>query len=138
MKKLKVDLFFKVLGAFFLAFVLLLSGIYFLCKHFLLSLPLDTSYKVNELLNEYHLLWLEILVFVCILLLGVYLFVKKIHKDFNEDTQALHVYVHELSQSKNYEAPIKAQHYLEYLEIAVALKNITKRLVQKEKKEAKK
>ncbi len=59
------------------------------------------------------------------------------HK-IGKDMRALKNYTEEISESKEYKSSIKIEYYFEFLESAIYLKNIAKRLSQKEKKTLKK
>jgi len=55
-----------------------------------------------------------------------------------KDMKALKNYTASISEAKEYKSSIKIEYYFEFLESAIYLKNIAKRLSQKEKKISKK
>jgi hypothetical membrane protein len=63
---------------------------------------------------------------------------KGISQKIKEDIDSLKEYTFQMSESKNYKAKIEIKNSLEFLEISIYLKNIAKRLSQKEKKTSKK
>lgn len=138
MKKLQNDIFFKIILLFIGVFILLFLISYALSKYFILSLALGDTQVVTEVLEDFNLVWFNISLVFFALLLGVYFILKYINKRVSQDIESLSSYIYEISENKNYEKTLKIQHYFEFLQIAVGLKNITKRLVQKDKKSSKK
>ena len=63
--------------------------------------------------------------------------IHKLHKRLNEDIEALSEYLKKID-AKEYDAEVKIKNYLEFLEFSLLLKNLLKRLYQKEKKTSKK
>ena len=97
---------------------------------FRLAIPLDTVMK------EFYDLWLKLAVvfsfFVIIGLLIAYKISKKIRNDINEITN----YLLEISE-KNYKAIVKPEYFSEFLFIAVTLKNLAKKLNNRDKQKRK-
>jgi len=138
MKKIKQDTFIKImmifLGVFFIIFVMS----YVLLKDFLFETLTQTSLNPQLIISQYNGVWIEIFVLFVLLSIAVFYLLKKLNTKLEEDINAIDTYVKEISEHKNYDAVLKIKHYLEFLEIAVVFKNITKRLNQKEKKSSKK
>ncbi|MDF1882661.1 hypothetical protein JHD49_01760 [Sulfurimonas sp. SAG-AH-194-C21] len=138
MKKLKNDIFLRIILMFIGVFIVLFIISYALSKHFILSLPLEDPQVAKLTLEGFNLVWLKISLVFFSLMIGAYFILKHLKKRIYEDLDALSEYMYEVSENKNYEKTLKIQHYLEFLQIAVGLKNLTKRLVQKDKKSTKK
>jgi hypothetical protein len=64
---------------------------------------------------------------------GVMIAFGYLHLKLKQDTDALRVYLQKLEQ-KNYKDPLKVHNYMEFLEIALLLKNLVKRLYYKKSK----
>jgi len=83
----------------------------------------------------------RIWIILAVLWLGVFgvivVMLNTLHKKLDEDIAALSYYLRKLD-SKKYDAEIKIKNYLEFLEIVLLLKNLVKRLHNKEKKSSKK
>ena len=73
-----------------------------------------------------------------VLLTIVYFILKKILNRVQEDIDEVTLYLKEISENKNYEAVVQIKYYLEFLQMSLLLKNIVKRLKQKDKKTSKK
>ncbi len=113
------------------AFSVLALSAYLLIKNFLLK-----HIQINELntfLYEYHIIWFEL--FILFLIFGVlmYFLLHAIGKKIEEDISSLNKYLDEIN-NKNYDAIIKIENYMEFLHSSLLLKNIVKRLKNKEKK----
>jgi len=95
---------------------------------------------VYALLYEYDIS-LNIWIMLACLWLSVFgvivVMLNTLHKKLDEDIAALSYYLRKLD-SKKYDAEIKIKNYLEFLEIVLLLKNLVKRLHNKEKKSSKK
>lgn len=138
MKKLKNDIFFKTILIFIGVFFLLFLISYGLSKHFILSLTLSEPHLIEEILEAFNLVWLKISLVFFVLMILTYFILKHLRNRVYEDLDAVSEYIYEISENKNYEKTLKIKYYLEFLQIAVGLKNMTKRLVQKDKKSSKK
>jgi ABC-type multidrug transport system fused ATPase/permease subunit len=73
-----------------------------------------------------------------ILILFIYWVSLYLSRRIERDMLALKEYTKKISESKEYQASIKIENYFEFLESSIYLKNIAKRLSQKEKKTSKK
>lgn len=138
MKKLKNDIFFKTILIFIGVFFLLFLISYGLSKHFILSLTLSEPHLIEEILEAFNLVWLKISLVFFVLMILTYFILKHLRDRVYEDLDAVSEYIYEISENKNYEKTLKIKYYLEFLQIAVGLKNMTKRLAQKDKKSSKK
>lgn len=91
------------------------------------------SLAAKEIIVEFNLVCMEIGVVAFLLFIGVIYASKKISDKVSSDILGLKSYLRDIN-AKEYESVIKIEHYVEFLEISVLLKNIVKRLKQKEKK----
>jgi len=138
MKKVRNDIFVKTMLIIVAAFLLLFIVAYSLSKYFILSLPLNNPELISQAIVDFNFVWLKIF-FVFVFLLFVSAFILTyVQKKVYADLESIIKYIHEISENKNYEHTFKIQHYLEFLQIAIGLKNIAKRLSQKDKKSSKK
>lgn len=101
-------------------FILLFGGIYLL---------LEDAISAN--LTWYILGGL----FVCAFFIIVYM-INNIHKKLNEDISSITNYLKKID-AKEYDANIKITNYLNFLQISLLLKNLVKRLNNKDKKQTK-
>lgn len=138
MKKLKHDIFLKTILIFLIAFILLFLISYAISKHFILSLVLSEPHMIEQTIEAFNLVWLKISLVFFVLMLITYFILKSLRNKVYEDLDSLSEYLYEISENKNYEKSVKIKHYIEFLQIAVGLKNIIKRLAQKDKKTGKK
>jgi len=128
MLRVKKDIFstfvFTFLGSFFLLYIVA----YLLMKRFLLELG-----NSSAVIDEFTILWLEIgVVFVVVSLVSFY-FILRLQKRIVQDTMQIQNYL-EAIDAKNYDAVLKVNNYTEYLHIAVLLKNLVKRVKNRDKK----
>jgi len=122
--KIQKQLLRRIAAIYIAIFALFFLFIFFVLKLFL---PLESLiYVLGSILVIF-----VILSFVFFLFLQHYL--KNIEKDINAITQ----YTHDINE-KEYTSEVKIMHYVEFLHLSVLLKNIAKRLYQKDKKAAKK
>ena len=131
MKNLKKEMFLKTLVALTLSFFFIFTLFYLLIK----NLIFETAAKANandvEVIREFNLLWLEMGgLFLLLFALTAYV-LNSIGGKIREDVNEVANYLEEISSKKNYDAIIKIQHYVEFLKIALILKNVVKRLNQK-------
>jgi len=138
MKKIKQDIFTKIMMIFVGVFFVLFIVSYALFKHFFLTTLSENSLNTELIISQYNGIWIEIFVVFLVLFILVLYLLRKLKAKLEEDISSIDTYVKEISEHKNYDAVIKIKHYLEFLEIAVVFKNIAKRLKQKEKKSSKK
>jgi hypothetical protein len=85
----------------------------------------DCSLNVSDWL---FLVALWIFVYILIILM-----LNNLHKKLDEDIATLSDYLKKID-AKEYDAKLKIKNYLEFLEIALLLKNLIKRLYNRDKK----
>ena len=138
MRKLEKDIYKKLLIIFTILWTLMLITIYISLKYFLFE-NLETAFEnQNVLFSMYETIWMKLILFSFVLM-GIFIYV--LHKTRNkiyEELHALNEYLISISQKKDYYTVFKAQKYVEFLQVALHLKNIVKRLEQKQKKVKKK
>ena len=117
MKEIKKEIFMKIILLFFLSLILVFLTVVFL---------------FIDCISGLIVLKLAIALFV--ILLSFVFFLRKIEKKFYEDIESIHTYLYEISKNKNYGAIIKIQHYIEFLQVSLLLKDVVKRLYKKDKK----
>ncbi|HFB53125.1 MAG TPA: hypothetical protein ENJ67_00200 [Sulfurimonas autotrophica] len=124
MLKLQKQLFRRIAAIYIAIFALFFLFTFFVLKLFL---PLESLiYVLGSILVIFVILSLVFFLFL-------QLYLKNIEKDINAITQ----YTHDINE-KEYTSEVKIMHYVEFLHLSVLLKNIAKRLYQKDKKAAKK
>lgn len=69
--------------------------------------------------------------------LSIYLYAKVLN-NVNSDLEQIKNYIHDISEHKDYSSTVNIKNFTEFLQISLVLKNIVKRLNQKEKKTSKK
>lgn len=106
------------------------AGSYLLVKTLLIKNGVDDK----ELNTLYIILGIFILIFMT---LSIYIYNRTLNK-INNDVKQIINYLYEVSENKNYDTNLKIDHYTDFLQISLLLKNISKRLNQKEKKSSKK
>jgi len=128
MLRLKKDIFstfvFTFLGSFFLLYIVA----YLLMKGFLLELG-----NSSAVIDDFTILWLEIGVVFVVVSLVSFFFVQRLQKRITQDTTQIQNYL-EAIDAKNYDAVLKVDNYIESLHIAVLLKNLVKRVKNRDKK----
>lgn len=135
MKRLKDELYVKVVVLFLLCFFIFFLLSYTLMHSFLLHLDLIENEKVLE---EFYFVWGEIALFGTLLCASFFYIYRKIMQKLFMEQKAFKEFLYELSANKNYGVHYKAKYYKEYLEMGLLLKNIVKRLHRKGKKTLKK
>lgn len=94
------------------------------------------SVSLTTVMQEFYQLWIRLAgVFTLFILIGLiiaYRISKKIHHDIDQITN----YLREISE-KNYRAIIKPEHFSEFLYVAVTLKNLAKKLNNRDKQKRK-
>lgn len=127
MLRLKKDIFLTFIITFMGSFLLLYIVAYILIKRFFLE------HANSAIMDDFNMLWLEIgLVFVVVFMVS-YLFIKRLQNRITQDTAKIQNYL-EAIDVKNYDAVLKVNYYTEYLHIAVLLKNLVKRVKNRDKK----
>lgn len=105
-------------------------GSYFLVKSIFINNSLDTGE-----LNFIYMILGIFLIFITAL--SIYLYTKVL-TDIDSDLEQIKNYIHNISEHKDYSSTINIKNFTEFLQISLVLKNIVKRLNQKEKKTSKK
>lgn len=126
--------FTKVLRVFIGIIVLVFLVSFFTFEHFTQNLIATSNLNQSEVMSDFYALWLSIALLCLALIYVLYRLVLKIKNSLNEDLLSLNTYLHNISANKDYEASLQIEHYLEFLQISVTLKNIIKRLHTKDKK----
>ena len=94
------------------------------------------SMSLETVMEEFYTLWFRLAavfsIFILISLVMAYKLSKKIRHDITQITE----YLKEISE-KNYKAIIKPEHFSEFLYIAVTLKNLAKKLNNRDKQKRK-
>jgi len=122
---LKINQTFTKLFIFiFIAFFVLFISSYFSIKLFLIQ---------PENVEKYNYIWMILGTLFVFILLLLYFFVQSMSYKLSQDVEELHEYLEEVSD-KNYEAVIKIRYFQEFLEMSLRLKNIIKRLKNKNTK----
>jgi len=129
MLKLKKDILLTFLGTFVGSFFVLYLVAYVLLKRFFIE-NVD-----SVLMGKFNVLWLDIGVVFIIVFAISYFFIKRLQKRISQDTSKIQNYL-EAIDTKNYDAVLKIDYYTEYLHIAVLLKNLVKRVKNRDKKRA--
>ena len=83
--------------------------------------------------QEFFELWIELEIILLILFTLLFLVLKNINNKVSAEIQDMQDYLREIS-NKNYSAVLKINNIYEFLEISLILKNIVKRLHNKDKK----
>ncbi len=107
----------------FLFFTIILF-IFLIIIYFLLTPSLDS-------LEEYNQTWIKISAIYLAILPFIYFIINTMKIKLLQDLKELQNYLNELSD-KNYKAVVKIKYFREFLEMALRLKNIVKRLHNKE------
>lgn len=129
MLKLKKDIFLTFLFTCAGSLAAVYCIAYILLKNFLLD-------NGNVMLVEkFNRVWLDIgFIAIAVFLISCFS-IYRLQKRISQDTTALQNYLEEID-AKNYDAIIKIKYYTEYLHIAVLLKNLVKRVKNRDKKSA--
>ncbi len=124
MLKLHKELLKKLLLIYVVNFSLFLPFTFVVLKLFL---PLETTLYIGAV----------IVVMFVVLSLLFFLFLRFYLKNIETDLDAITKYIQDINE-KEYASEVKIMHYVEFLHLSVLMKNIAKRLYQKDKKAAKK
>lgn len=84
-------------------------------------------------LELYNQVWMILGILFTSILLLIYYSIKSMNNKLLQDVKELNEYLEEVS-NKNYEAVVKIRHFSEFLEMSMRLKNIIKRLNNKDTK----
>ena len=115
----------QVFTKLFLLFVTTFS-IFFITTYFLLKPQI-------ELLDAYNQTWIKLAIASVVVQVLIYFFIKSVSYKLTQDTEEFQNYLDEVS-NKNYHAVIKIKYFHEFLEMSLRLKNIIKRLKNKDTK----
>jgi len=97
---------------------------------------LRLSITLEAIMQEFYALWYRLAIVFSVFLLVGLLLVYKLSKKIRYDIQEITSYLHEVSE-KNYRAVIKPQYFSEFLYIALILKNLAKKLNNRDKQKRK-
>ena len=86
-----------------------------------------------ELLEAYNQVWIKLSIAFMFILAFIYFAIKNISYKLSQDVEEFQSYLEELS-NKNYRAVVKIKYFREFLEMSLRLKNIVKRLNNKDTK----
>lgn len=94
------------------------------------------SVTLKAVMEEFYSLWIRLAtVFSIFLMIGLFV-VYKLSKKIRHDIQEITSYLREVSE-KNYKAIIKPQYFSEFLYIALVLKNLAKKLNNRDRQKRK-
>lgn len=116
--------FTKLFSLIAITFTLFFIASYFSIRLFVIQ---------AEDLEIYNQIWLVLGVLLVFTLALLLFSIKSISYKFSQDVKELHDYLQEISD-KNYDAVIKIRFIHEFLEMSLRLKNIIKRLNNKDSK----
>jgi len=122
--KLHKQLFKKLSLIYATSFSLFLIFTFVVLKLFL---PLETALYVGAM----------ILVMFVVFSLLFFLFLRFYLQNIETDLDAITKYIQDINE-KEYASEVKIVHYVEFLHLSVLMKNIAKRLYQRDKKSSKK
>lgn len=92
--------------------------------------------NLEQVMNDFYALWSRLIfVFLFIVLLGFYVS-KKMSERIVYDIRQIMCYLDEIS-NKNYNAIIKTKYFYEFLQISLMLKNLVKKLSNRDKQKRK-
>ncbi len=134
MKKIYSDILLSVMLSFSLSFILFIVIAYFRLETLFLLLSNTQTSSQALLLEAYNAVWLELVALFLMLFFIVFYVTSRLSKRIREEMENLNEYLHRISQKKDYAAPFHVKHYLEFLTISIHLKNVIKRLYNREKK----
>lgn len=135
LSKLKSTLFLKFIIIVTLLFFTLFLVSYALFNNFIIEhISIE---KLDLVMDDFYTIWLEIgISFFILLTIALYVFSRTIKK-ITTDISSLTLYLEKIS-NKQYDSIIKIENYIEFLQLSMHLKNLVKRLQQKDKKQKKK
>jgi len=108
---------------------------YVLMKNFLLSyiVSMKGITLTKDIMSEFNFVCMEIAGVSFVFFFIVFYISKKTIDRVNSDVKDIKEYLEDIN-AKDYKSVIKIKHYVEFLEISLLLKNIVKRLKQKDSK----
>lgn len=92
--------------------------------------------NLNTLEKEFYGIYVKIILIYAVFMLIAFILTNKISKKVNYDIDQLAFYLNEIS-NKNYKAIVKTKYFNEFLHISLLLKNLVKKLSNREKKKRK-
>lgn len=92
--------------------------------------------NLNTLEKEFYGIYVKIIFIYAVFMLIAFILTSKISKKVNYDIDQLAFYLNEIS-NKNYKAIVKTKYFNEFLHISLLLKNLVKKLSNREKKKRK-
>ena len=92
--------------------------------------------NLNVLEEEFYSIYIKIILVYAVFILIALFITNKISKRVNYDIDQIAVYLNEIS-NKNYKAIVKTKYFHEFLHISLLLKNLVKKLANREKKKRK-
>ncbi len=92
--------------------------------------------NLNTLEKEFYTIYIKIMLVYAIFILIAFFITNKISKKVNYDIDQISFYLNEIS-NKNYKAIVKTKYFHEFLHISLLLKNLVKKLANREKKKRK-
>jgi len=134
MKKINSDILLSVMLSFTLSFILFIVIAYFRLETLFLLLSNAQTPSQSLLLEAYNDIWLELVALFLMLFFIVFYVTSRLSKRIREEMENLNEYLHRISQKKDYAASFHVKHYLEFLTISIHLKNVIKRLYNRDKK----
>lgn len=94
------------------------------------------SMNLGELMEDFYSLWVKlVIIFIFILVIAFYIS-KKMSAQIVFDIEQITKYLNEIS-NKNYNAVIKTKYFYEFLQISLMLKNLVKKLSNRDKQKRK-
>ena len=113
--------FFRLFLIFTISFFLLFVTTYFSLR------------PAVELLEAYNDTWIKLGIAFLFILVLIYLSIKSVSYKLSEDVEHFQDYLEEVS-NKNYQAVVNIKYFHEFLEMSLHLKNVVKRLNNKDTK----
>jgi len=134
--RVKDDIKRTFLRSFIITFVLFLLLSYTLVKQLIIS-EIKEPLLLDKILSNYNFIWILLLLFALFLIAFTYFLILRLTQRVQKDIDSNTAYLEEIN-SKKYDGIVKIEHYIDFLKMSLLLKNIAKRLKQKEKKAPKK
>jgi len=132
---LQKSIFFKYMVLFGTILISIYIISYVLMKNFLLSyiVSMKGITLTKAIISEFNFVFMEIAGVSFVFFFIVFYVSKKTIDRVNSDVKDIKEYLEDIN-AKDYKSVIKIKHYVEFLEISLLLKNIVKRLKQKDSK----
>lgn len=97
---------------------------------------LRLSVSLSQIMDEFYSLWSKLIFLFLIILLSALYTSKKMSEKIVYDINQITEYLDEIS-NKNYKATIKTENFYEFLQISLLLKNLVKKLHNRDKQKRK-